>query len=836
MESQKYFQQYDDYFWALKFYANGNSGSLEYELPFGGMIAYSEYIIEVLAHLSEESWPPFGALLLAIIATNPNASVDLEQIHKYGKSKEKQSSYSNDNLFKTDATVDFLKLLASLPAPYKTGDKRLLLFQTIFDKCHNRVSKEKAIQFLGEYRAADPNSFQSIAFNGANFIKDFRTIGLLKAKFPSADSIIQAMENLPEQKIELEEMLEQDQVAAKQKDFVDQLIEENKTFQVGSLIKRIWSGLNIPLHHNTPSKQPLGGISDLTNKGDFDKLLISEFANEDLLFMSRLANNEALYIQREMPPEDDKFKRILLMDSSLKNWGNPKIVNFATALAIAKHPKTDIECELYVLGESHEKVPFETVHDVIDGLNLLSGKLDCSQGLESYFQYAKQLSEENENFLILSEASLRSIAMQKVIHESFDQLKYLITTNESGGITIYKIKNKSKKHIKTIHLALADLWSKKSKHSAEEIVKESNDFPILYPVIKNYKSIFRYKSDFYTVSRGKLYQFADVSKGFLKIAENIPFTQGEFIMIENEKKERILFNLVGNKISTYNIDTGIIIGEQAISDKKFGFVFLFNDGDTAYFNKDNTFWKLLPDGQLQSASETCIYAWGEYDREFLTFKKSYRHKKNNFNVLFSIDNIWINKDRKYLDFNSYGLLDNQLLNIHFAEDNSFFWFEKNVDLIFKNKGKRPLEIIQLLKRHLNISLSEAKNIVDGNLKVILKNVKGQDAEELKYGIEDLGGVCFVKTNSYVASDGSTITCRDGIAVLESSNVLIPKIYIPLIIKGMTAMSTAHEFAGNDYFLPKDNKITPISVRDFHEKYINPFINTILDYEASIKTL
>ena len=88
-----------------------------------------------------------------------------------------------------------------------------------------------------------------------------------------------------------------------QKDYIDELIDNPKTFHSGSLVRRIWSGLNIPFQSVLPSKQPLGGISDLTNKGDFDKLLISEFANDDLVFLSRIANNEALYIQREIPPQ-----------------------------------------------------------------------------------------------------------------------------------------------------------------------------------------------------------------------------------------------------------------------------------------------------------------------------------------------------------------------------------------------------------------------------------------------------------------------------------------------------------------------------------------------------
>jgi hypothetical protein len=54
-----------------------------------------------------------------------------------------------------------------------------------------------------------------------------------------------------------------------------------------------------PLHHNM--LQPIVRNFDLTNKGDFDKLLLSEFAQDDDVFMSRMPNNEAL-IFNEVPP------------------------------------------------------------------------------------------------------------------------------------------------------------------------------------------------------------------------------------------------------------------------------------------------------------------------------------------------------------------------------------------------------------------------------------------------------------------------------------------------------------------------------------------------------
>jgi hypothetical protein len=143
-------------------------------------------------------------------------------------------------------------------------------------------------------------------------------------QFPTVQSIIDAMKGFIEEPELDDEVIEEETTVDTDKDFIRELIEEPKTFQVGSLIKRIWSGLKIPMRHLSPGEQPIGGISDMTNKGDFNRMLLSEFANEDEVFMNRVANNEALYIQREIPPEENIFERIILIDTSLETGEHQK--------------------------------------------------------------------------------------------------------------------------------------------------------------------------------------------------------------------------------------------------------------------------------------------------------------------------------------------------------------------------------------------------------------------------------------------------------------------------------------------------------------------------------
>lgn len=415
MEFQKYFQSFTDYFWEWDNQIFSSESVFEtITIPNGQTIGYEKFVFEVLEFLSYNSIPPFGTLLLTIAATNHESDQAIDMIHTWAKSKEMTKSFPIEYSFRLGASVGFLRQLSALPDEYKTGEKRLKLFQTIFDECHNRISSEKARKILDEYKNHRHHLVRAGVkdpFNEANFLKDFKTLALLKVRFPTVRSILDAMENIPYKELndKLENEILEEKNTSETATFVEQLIENDNTFQVGSLIKRLWSGLNIPLHHSHPSEQPLGGISDLTNKGDFDKLVISEFAYDDDVFMSRIANNEALYMQREVPPEADKFERILLIDNTLKNWGNPKILAFASAIAIARHPKTAIECQVYVVGEDFKEIAVTNVNEVINSLSELSGKLDCSAGLKSFFLENKINSKNQEVFLFSSEESLKLV-------------------------------------------------------------------------------------------------------------------------------------------------------------------------------------------------------------------------------------------------------------------------------------------------------------------------------------------------------------------------------------------------------------------------------------------
>jgi hypothetical protein len=855
MEFQKYFQSYEDYFWEWDNQIFAPDEVFEaITIPNGATIGYEKFVFEILEFLSDDSIPPFGSLLLAIIATNPENGPSIQMIYDFGKRKESADSFrtakslETSNFFRIGSTIGFMKILSSLPEDYKTGEKRMKLFQTIFHECHNRISSEKAKKVIEDFKKNryDVHTSSSLnPFNEANFIKDFRTLALLKVKFPTVQSILKAMEDLPYDEVNDkldEQVLEEKNLSESVTNFVDQLIEEDKTFHVGSLIKRLWSGLNIPLHHNHPSEQPLGGISDLTNKGDFDKLVISEFAYDDDVFMSRIANNEALYIQREVPPEADKFERILLIDSSLKNWGNPKILSFASAIAIARHPKTDIECKVFVVGENYEEVTFDDVNHVIKALSKLSGKLDCATGLNAFFLENKISSKNQEVFLFSSEESLKMTPMQKVTNDYFADIKYTFSVGMQD-ITVFKNHNKRKKMLQHIIMPLDELWVRNSKEIeitdfVESLDKES--LPLLYPVERFYYNIFQDGNVFYQCLGRTLFMFQnnyEFKKALKKITSNAALLgKGEFALKTNADRERILLNYYFydgvHNISFLNLQTNELKSRKGkkenLPQKNLS---AFESHGMFYLTDNISYWILNDDFTTAAIKgENIKLAYDDYFEKRASFIRDYKASRTKYNTIKRLETVAI--DENVLMINGY-----YFRNLKFGKERLTFRpdgmivLKEKVNLILKNRGNSAMEIIKIIKNNTDNDLREAKEIVDKEFGVVLSNVTKEIAEKLKKKIEAVGAVCFIETAFFEAKDGSRISNKDGILVFESNDTSVNKFYIPFVLNVQSTMVSGQEWTGNQFFFSEEHKQISTTLERFEKNYLKPFIHNITHHGA-----
>ncbi len=777
-----YFQSHMAYFWTWEEDADVIS------VPGGSTIAYRAYIAEVLSILKLQGIPPFGSLLLAIVATNKNAGPAIDHIEEILKAQlRSQGTEENAEPEFFENCIAFMRLLAKLPANYKSAENRHFLFQWLFADCHNIISKKNAeaiVNNLTKVQYSTSTLATPVAFSHDCFYREFRVLAILSAKYPTVESIIGKMAELPDVgRVELEDEPQQD---GQPKDFVSELTDNIRTFHVGSLIRRIWTGLNIPYHHSLPSEQPLGGVSDLTNKGDFDKLLISEFANDDLMFMSRLANNEALYIRREVPPSNDTSHRIILVDSTLKNWGNCHTIAFAVMVAIARHPKTDIACDVYVLGgNTFTALQTDSIDNIIHGLGKLDIALHPARALDTFMKGIKDV--KNPDLIYISgEEAFDHAEMRRVFAEHAAHFRYLILTNEQGGIACYKYHNKNRKLLQQFTLPLKDAWTAKRTEQAykEQLSdidepKTKSAYPILFPLPYSMREVLHPAENiFLAVTKDRMiFRFSVKDEkveynGAELLLDKTPTSTFHYSSGVNARNEILLLCFTTEKtLICYNLSTGHSAERQLDNWKNPGYYFkgfIFSNG-SFYYSYGTKTWKIHFDKEIDVIEFEISKESTDRHLALKDIATSIRSRYLGKNTIRNIKDVYINSD---------------------------------LNLVVNNK--------ELIFFQGNIFLREASTGVQVN-----SYPEDKARRERKF------------------RDGSTIKFhKGGMMILSRDENPIDAIYIPLVLDEYLGVSTDKAFAGNGYYQKMSLGQQSVGVQVFWEDHLKPFINHIVNYAAA----
>lgn len=469
----KYLQSFENHFWHYEDIGNVIA------VPNGQTIGYSQLVLsEIVLQLAPQGLPRFGSLLIAMAATNSNGVKTLESILNILNLK---NSTNNDVI----EGISFAKLLTEVPLQYKKGKMRIELLRSIFHDSHNSIGLDRSRRIQSEIKKSIHISNYKGILNkrtkpsGCSFL-DFKTLALIGREFKSVDDILAAITGLPSYDVSLEPLDSEEKDETQINPLIEGLINDKNTFHVGALVSRILSGMNIPFHSSLPSEQPLGGVADITNKGSFDKLLISEHAFEDEVQLSRLANNEALYKHREVPPSDNNYNRIIIIDATLKNWGSIRAISFATMLAITNHPKNDNPCRVFIVGKSYEEVAFESVNDIVNAMLIMDVSLDPGAGLMKLFTEEK--IEVSEMFYIGNKESLNQPKMIFFNSEYGKRIDHWIHPTAEGVVSFYKNPKRGKRFVQELIIPLDEAWKeeKKIKPRVKDVLRTSK-YPILFP-------------------------------------------------------------------------------------------------------------------------------------------------------------------------------------------------------------------------------------------------------------------------------------------------------------------------------------------------------------------
>jgi MoxR-vWA-beta-propeller ternary system domain bpX0/MoxR-vWA-beta-propeller ternary system domain bpX1 len=464
-KARQYFTPPKDYFWRW----SNDMNIVEWH--DGVTIAYRDELTAILKEVALTCEPKrLGAVLLVLAACREGiAEGSIRNRFFYEvlddladrADVDKEDYYINQRPNIIDDTLRFLNRISILNADLRREKGKILLIKHLFEDDLDVFKPHSLTAFVDEFASGRLDldiGTQQIDLTFDYFKADLLTLYKLSRRYPDVHSldvkIRTGLDVLPTS-IELpeEEKTEEPDPLS----ILEELAADDKTAGLAALTLSVIAALNVPMHAQGASDLPLGGVSDLTNKGTYDKLLLSELAQDDDLLTARLVNNEALYLRREMPPAQPDRERVILLDTTLKMWGMPRPFALSAALALAENKKKIIETRVFALkGVTFDPLSISTKKDVLEALNHLSPALHCGLALADFMKQAPK-TEAIDYVFISDEDAMSHPNFKALFNQQKPYLRFLIVINRLGALQFFEFKNGQSKLISAAQFDLNTL-------------------------------------------------------------------------------------------------------------------------------------------------------------------------------------------------------------------------------------------------------------------------------------------------------------------------------------------------------------------------------------------
>lgn len=796
-----YFSSFANYFWKW-----ADSGEVIVSRFTKSTIGYREDIILLLKDISKTISPNLGSVLLVVFACTPAyKTLSYEEIKSIIKSAKDDDSISSEIL--EHFIIKAFKLLdriQQLPAHLKQGQKRLLLLTEVLNTKHTTIENFNDIIDGFQTGNFDQEVFSSRKkITYSEIANDFHILSKAEHQFSSVEILQEKLETsvVGLNETDIEPKLEKD-------DFLQQLLKDRETAHLSDLATHLISSLKIPISLESTGDLSLGGVSDVTNKGEFDKLLLSELAYSEDVFLSRLINNEALYFKREVAPDNLTKNRIILLDTTIKTWGSPRILGLALALAFKCHPKTKINTQLYLLdGDTCVFNSLETKEDVKQTLKLLSPHLDCSKSLRDFFN--ADIAKKNDEVIFLVEASnYKEAAVQKALHEQKLNLDFLVTIEKNGLINYFSVYNGISKPIGNSHLNINEIVNKKRTFGRKTTASNTLNPPFV-PVF------FRDEPNYPILST--LVEYPN-EQNLIKLPNELGY------FLKNKFNELVFFPHGSKRKSGYILQSNIgnYHFEFALSNTKTEVFLLtytiqrvagFSIINLADFSVEYHDLKQIINNNFKNVNVTT------YEEDFYVRAKNKKFKFNNRTFsLDPVDHIKIGKKKENKLNYTIGTATTtfvKITKVRISLSGDLYFNNKKLE--FQKRGQEEsFYLVEDYSHTTNFPKSEKTVFLATVNTQVLKKVTLLNNPKLKF--------------RYVQfKDGSQILFDNkGFAHLKSANEHIPEITMKMNLSSPVQISVDNRLiCAKRNFINDRMSLEKLKAIDFYDNFLEPFIQHIL---------
>ncbi|MEM1318630.1 MAG: hypothetical protein AAGG75_00170 [Bacteroidota bacterium] len=797
--TQEYFQAANNYFWRW-----AEKGTL-LEWRDGRTICYREDLVQLLRQLEPTGLPPLGTILLVLSACQDRwgeTSIDSQKIlgrvgiYIINTIAPKTAKVTNQSV---KGAMRAMNMIHNLKKDFRQGNRRILLLQEIARHTQYRIQPAAARAIIDYFETGnlDERIFKELYLLQAHrlpmdlqaleqFVRQYKNTEQLQLK------LMTGVQQLPAPLTDLELPEE-----SPPRDLLEELSQDQKTVGLAQLTQRLIAALHIPMHLQGRSDQSLGGYSDISNRGDFDKLLISELAYDELSLTARLVNNEALFLHHESPPTPLTQQRMILLDSTIKMWGYPRIFALAAALACSHQQREQLTIEAKSLGgEEVQPVDLQNKAGVLKALQQLDASLDCSPALEQVFQQNAS-STAQEVILITHEKSLDSPAFQMQLSHYKQQLDYLITVNRSGALQFFRWVSGRRKLLRTAHFDLPQLLLR-SKVAQQSPHKVSGDLPL-----------------FYLQQTWPLLLPTNDIRAQWRNTTNL----GDFGIVGINDMQRLLYWPIPQK-GAIELTPYIEYAKEYHFGLKFPKLYILVD--------------------INGTTQFKLYEVDLIERHTQPYEFE-RKLRNVVKAVFHDDIFYV-----HADYSIFGIhcqtkrIEPKILN------------REKFEIFYKNHHTRSFNP-KMIKKTINNGFSTLKRVHqifisqeghialdDREIKVtkakhlcIIKRASGRDTTiptpqyPLTFADPDNTQLVFLKARWPNGSE--LIIDPRGLLHLQSHSSELPAVTLSLILgRTLSAWSSDGYSAGSPYFVPKDHKGPRMTTTQFYETKIQAFINALAE--------
>jgi hypothetical protein len=528
----------------------------------GTTVAFREEIVAVLEQLAPQKLPPFSAIALFLAACRgkvPSVGQVIDSPQPVLTTQHQLVSTARRQLtVQVEGELKELEKIRALPPDLSTGlIPKAVLAEILFESAQAERHTEAAPVLAGLREALTDNELNAKAGAKADNVRHVFIIGQ-GLKPHSVESlrlrVRTALDALPSPaELELAP-------AERAHRFLDDLAKDTELSGMARAARELMAAIRLPRKLAERDELALGGVSDITNRGSLDRLLLSELAHDDLTLAVRVALNEALYVRREPPAHQPPSSLALVLDSGVRLWGLPRIFAVSVALAfVAKESQRKNVSAWRAQDNTVARINLLTKDGLSKHLEALETTAHPGAALEEFVRQQKDQGDEAEPtdvILITHEDTLADPEFRQAVTKT-NPVGFIATVSREGAFALHELPLAPRPPLCEAKLDIQQLFTE--RRSAARLVNpevnpdlpaifRETKFPFLLPVKgKVNGTTVHGEHTFALMDDGRLLRWRTNENGAEQIATGLPPGRTDWIKTDDSGTLSIIKGRQGKK-------------------------------------------------------------------------------------------------------------------------------------------------------------------------------------------------------------------------------------------------------------------------------------------------